>query len=63
MEAKLYLLDIYNVIGGKELVSDKGRVNCEARQRSFAIGLVQTDKLACSWQEPHGENYMYTFGF
>jgi hypothetical protein len=37
-------------------------VNCEARQGSFVIGLVQTNKFAWLWQEAYGENNMYTFG-
>jgi hypothetical protein len=62
MDAKLCLLDIYNEFlakggGATELASDKGHSNCEARQGSFVIGLVQ---YACLWQEAHGEIYFCT---
>jgi hypothetical protein len=44
------------------LESDKNLANFEARQGSFVIGLIQTNKFACLWQEAHGENDMDTFG-
>jgi hypothetical protein len=47
--------------GATELVSEKGRANCKYHQRSFVIGLVQTNKLAFLWQEVQRKNDLSTF--
>jgi hypothetical protein len=58
MEAKLYLLNIYNDILGTGVVPQ----SCDAWQGSFVIGFIHTNKLACLWQEEKWFIHDWTFG-
>jgi hypothetical protein len=66
-EAKLCLFDIYNDILRTGVVPESWyRTKVEpifkTREKSRAVGFVQTDKFARLWTKAHGEDNLYTAG-